>query len=138
MSDRWMDLPTGRRLEQHGHDPNYVGTLGVLRPADEGRLRLARRNLRELREQDVEGQGRFLLDKTTGVELEVITSFVDLADVKLTGATAFAVRDGLLVPLRPKGWKPGVESSYAGEIVGRKATGRDSMPMPVPTGSEFF
>ena len=30
----WMDLPTGRKLEQHG-DPNYQGTIGPLRRADE-------------------------------------------------------------------------------------------------------
>jgi len=120
----WMSLPTGRRLEQPGYDPNYVGTLGVLRPADEGRLRLARRNLREIEQKDIEGQGLHLLDKSSGETLEVITSFVDLVDVKSTGATAFTVRDSLLVPLRPLGWKnERDESHYAGEIVGREAVG---------------
>lgn len=132
MSDIWMDLPTGRKLEQPGHAPNYVGTLGPLRPADEARLRLARRSLREIPEKDIEGQGLHLLDKSSGETLEVITSFVDLIDPKVTGATAFVVRDGLLVPLRPKGWEQEAESSYAGEIGGRKATGRD--PLPMPTG----
>jgi hypothetical protein len=41
--------------------------------------------------------------------------------VKLTGTTALTVREGLLVPLRPKGWEQEAESRYAGEIVGREA-----------------
>jgi hypothetical protein len=41
-------LPTGRKLEQPGYDPNYVGTVGPLRPANEASLRLARKRLREI------------------------------------------------------------------------------------------
>jgi len=138
MSDgkAWFSLPTGRKLEQPDHDPNYIGSLGPLRAADEGRLRLARRTLRELPEKDVEGQGLHLVDKSSGEEFEVITSFVDLVDPKLTGATAFVIRDGWLVPLRPRGWKQESESHYAGTIGGSKATGRE--PMPISTVSEIF
>ena len=133
MSDdsRWMSVPTGRRLEQADYDPRYQGTIGVLRPADEGRLKLARRNLREIEAKDIEGQGLHLLDKSSGETLEVITSFVDLVDVKATGAVAFTIRDGLLVPLRPKGWEQEAESHYAGEIGGRMAEPKDPLPMPV-------
>lgn len=127
-----MSLPTGRKLEQPGYDPNYVGTVGVLRPADEGRLRLARRSLREIAEKDVEGDGIYLHEKSSGETLEVITSFVDLVDVKATGATAFVVRDGLFVPLRPVGWRNEKdESHYAGEIGGRMADPKEPMPMPI-------
>jgi hypothetical protein len=123
---------TGRQLEQPGHDPGYVGTLGPLRRADQARLRLARRNLREIDAGDIEGSGKFLLDKRTGETMEVVTSFVDLVDPRASGVVAFCVRDSLLVPLRPLGWKNEAdESHYAGEIFGRKATGRDPMPMPV-------
>ena len=85
-------IPTGRRLEQPDYDPNYQGTIGPLRRADEARLRLARRSLREIAAKDVEGDGKYLTDTTTGEELEVITSFVDLVDVKQNGATAFTIR----------------------------------------------
>lgn len=130
MSNVWMDLPTGRKLP--GYERGYTGTIGPLRRADAPRLRLARRNLREIPEQDIEGQGLYLLDKTTGETLEVVTSFVDLIDPKLTGTTAFCVRDGLLVPLRPVGWKNEAdESKYVGEFFGRQATGRDPLPMPM-------
>ena len=133
--DRSMSLPTGRRLEEHDYDPSYFGTVGPLSRADEPRLRLARRNLREIAEKDIEGDGKYLLDKKSGETLEVIVNFVDLVDPKLTGATAFTVRDGLLVPLRPRGWKnPADESHYAGEIGGREATARD----PMPTGRVIF
>ena len=90
MTDIWMDLPTGRKLEQP--DPGYVGTIGPLRGADEPSLRLARRNLREIDAKDVEGQGLYLLDKTTGETLEVVTSFVDLIDPKLTVRRLFRPR----------------------------------------------
>jgi hypothetical protein len=127
-----MSLPRGWKVEQPGHDPNYQGTVGVLRRADEARLTLARRNLREIAEQNIEGQGLHLLDKTTGETMEVVTSFVDLVDPKATGVVAFTVRDGWLVPLRPVGWRDEAdESHYAGEFGGRKAEPTDPMPMPV-------
>ena len=128
-------IPTGRKLEQPGHEPGHDGTIRVLNPADVGRLRLARRNLREIEAENLEGEGRYLVDKSSGETLEVIVSFVDLVDVKLTGATAFTIPDGLLVPLRPRGGKnPADESNYSGEIVGREATPRDPLPM---TGLEI-
>ena len=131
MSNVWMDLPTGRKLEQPGHDPGYVGTIGPLRRADAPSLRLARRNLREIPEKHIEGEGRFLLDKSSGETLEVITSFVDLVDPKTSGATAFTIREELLVCLRPVGWRhEGDESHFAGEVYGRKAGPKDPMPMP--------
>ena len=56
-------------------------------------------------------------------------------DPKLTGTTAFCVRAGLLVPLRPVGWKNEAdESRYAGEVYGREAVGSDSLPMPIRSG----
>jgi hypothetical protein len=110
---------------------SYVGTLGPLRPADEGRLRLARKNLREIPAKEIEGDGRYLVDKTSGETLEVITSFFDVVVPKASGAVAFVVRDGLLVPLRPAGWHEAVETREAGEIFRRKATGRDRLPMPI-------
>ena len=128
MTGVWMDLPTGRKLEQPGQDRGYVGEIGPLRRADEKSLQLARRNLREIAEEDIEGQGLYLLDKTTGETLEVVTSFVDLIDPKLTGTTAFCVRDGLLVPLRPVGWKNETdESKYVGEFGGSLATGKERL-----------
>ena len=124
-------IPTGRKLEQPGHDPAHYGTIRVLHPADEGRLKLARRNLREIEAENLEGEGRFLLDKSSGEALEVVVHFVDLVEPKLTGTTAFCVRDGLLVPLRPRGWKnPADESNYAGTIGGRIAEPNDPLPMP--------
>ena len=128
-------IPWGRRLEQPDYDPNYQGTVGVLRPADKGRLKLARRNLREIPEKDIEGQGLHLVEKTSGETWEVITSFVDLVDVRRpvpkhsSSATA-----GSSAPAA--GWKnPADESHYAGEFGGREAVGSD--PMPMPTGLVF-
>ena len=62
----------------------------------------------------------------------MVTSLVDLVDPKSSGAEAFVIRDGLLVPLRPIGWKSDADKSVeAGEIYGREARPKDSMPMPV-------
>jgi hypothetical protein len=126
-----MSLPRGWKVERPSHDPNYVGTIGPLRRADEGSLRLARRRLREIEEKGIEGDGRYLVEKATGEEFEVVTAFVDLTDPKLTGTTAFTVRDGLLVPLRPVGWQAAVETREVGEIFGRKAGPSDPLPRPV-------
>ena len=58
-----------------------------------------------------------------------------MVDPKASGAVAFTVRDSLLVPLRPVGWKHDADESRAvGEIGGRQATGRD----PVPAGPVIF
>jgi hypothetical protein len=132
MSDkRWLSMPRGWKVEQPGHDPNRVGSVGPLRRADKDSLRLARRNLREIAEQDVEGQGRYLLDKTTGDTLEVVTSFVDVIEPKTSGVEAFVVRDGWFVPLRPIGWThPDDKSTRQGEVFGRKAEDNDPMPIP--------
>jgi hypothetical protein len=135
--DRWLSLPTGRRLEQPGgdYDPNTWGRVGPLHRADKESLRLARRNLREIAEKDVEGQGKHLLDRTTGETLEVVTTFVDLVDPKASGAEAFVVRDGWFVPLRPIGWThKDDKTEKQGEVFGRKATGRD----PLPIGPEIL
>ena len=72
-----MSLPRGWKVEQPDHDPDVWGNVGPLRRADAARLRLARRNLREIAEQDIEGQGLHLVEKTTGEEFEMVTSFVD-------------------------------------------------------------
>ena len=117
MSDSvWIDLPVGRRLEQPGYDPRRIGTVGVLRRADEASLRLARRNLREIEEKDIEGQGLHLVERTSGETWEVITSFVDLVDPKSSGAEAFVVRDSLFVPLRPVGWRNEADERAKSEV----------------------
>ena len=79
-----------------------------------------------------EGRGDPL--RSTGETLEVVTSYVDLIDPKLTGTTAFCVRDGLLVPLRPVGWQAPVETKESGEVYCREARGSDPMPMPTRSG----
>ncbi|MDQ3381991.1 MAG: hypothetical protein M3546_17060 [Actinomycetota bacterium] len=123
----WMSLPTGRKLEQPGHDPNYQGTVGVLRPATAERRELLRKRLREL--HDIEGEGLHLTEKSTGEVWEVVTSHFDPIEPAASGVEAFCVRDNLIVPLRPPGWQREGESRVLGEIGGRPATPRDPMPV---------
>ena len=131
MSDkRWMSMPRGWKVEQPDYDPSYQGSVGPLHRADKDSLRLARRNLREIAEQHVEGQGKHLLDRTTGETLEVVTAFVDLINPQASGVEAFVVRDGWFVPLRPLGWKHKEDKSERlGEVGGRPAGPRDPLPM---------
>jgi hypothetical protein len=58
MSDdgRWMSLPTGRKLQGPDSDPRYQGSVGPLRRPDADMLKLARRSLREISEEEIEGQ----------------------------------------------------------------------------------
>ena len=130
-------LPRGWKVEQPDHDPDYQGSVCVLRRPDKATLRLARRNLRELAEGNVEGQGKYLLDRTSGESWEVIVTAVDLHDTKASGAEAFVVRDGWFVPLRPPGWRhEGDTSQLQGEVYGREA--RPDDPMPVPADMRIF
>ncbi len=129
--DRWMSMPSGRKLEQPDYGPDYQGSIGVLRRPDKASLRLARRNMREIPEAEIEGQGLHLVERTTGETWKVVTSHVDLADPRSSGAEAFVVRGGWFVPLRSPDWRSeGDKTVAAGEIYGREAEPKDSMPMP--------
>ncbi len=131
-NDRWLSVPSGRRLDPPDFDPAYVGSIGVLRRADEARLRLARKYAREIPEKDIEGDGKHLVDRTNGEQFEAVVSFVDWVDLKASGVVAFVIRDSLLVPLRPAGWVSDADTShYVGEFSGRRAEPKDPMPMPV-------
>jgi hypothetical protein len=134
--NRWLSMPRGRKLEQPGFDPRYQGSVGVLRKADESSLRLARRDLREIAEEEIDGQGLRLVERTSGQEWEVVTAAVDLIDPKASGVEAFCVRDGLFVPLRPIGWThAGDKTERLGEVGSRPARGDD--PMPMSSGLEI-
>jgi hypothetical protein len=125
-------LPRGWRVEESDYDPDYQGSVGPLRRPDAASLRLARRNLREIPEKHIEGQGLHLVEKRSGQTWEVVTSLVDLVDTKSSGAEAFVIRDEWFVPLRPLGWKHERDESVAvGEVYGREARPKDPMPMPV-------
>jgi len=123
----WMPLPTGRKLEQPGHDPNHVGTLSVFRRADAQRLAQARKRLHEVHIE--EGQQGLRLREKSGQEWEICTAFYDPVDPKASGVEAFCVRDNLIVPLRPVGWQPERESRVLGEVGGREAGPREPMPV---------
>jgi hypothetical protein len=117
-------------------DPRYQGSVGVLRRADKEMLRLARRSLREIPEQDIDGQGLHLVERTSGETLEVVTAFVDLIDPQASGVEAFVVRDGWFVALGRPGWPhPADKSERFGEAYGRQAEPRD--PLPVPVGPVY-
>jgi hypothetical protein len=107
-----INIPTGRRLEGPDTPPELQGTIGPFRPAEKERLRLPRRHLREIQTKDIEGQRKYLVERTSGESFEVLTRFVDLTDPKASGAEAFVVRDGLLVPLAPRGSTHGLTESH--------------------------
>lgn len=117
----------GRKLETDGQADGVYGELRRFPRADPERISLARRLLREV---EVEGHGKHLFDTTTGETFEVITSFVDLADPAPSGASAFTVRDGLLVPLRTPGTGNKSETKMLGEMgSGRLAGPGDARPL---------
>jgi hypothetical protein len=105
----------GRKLETSDWPANLLGTNRVLQPADEDRLRLARRNLREIPEEELERLGPRHFRDEDGTEFEIPHGFVDLADPRPTGAEAFCVRDGYIVPLRPRGERAPERSVIVGE-----------------------
>jgi hypothetical protein len=89
MSDDWMSLPVGRRLEAAPDRP--AGRFGVLRPAtDELRAALRKHSVREIPEDKIERHegGRYWTDVETGEELELVRGFVDPASPGATGCLA--------------------------------------------------
>jgi len=121
-------IPTGRRLEGPDTPENLVGTLRVLQGASDDVVALARRNLREYAEGELEVEGERFRDRASGVELEIVGSHVDLVDPGASGATGFVVRDSLLVPLRPRGAGGRVERSQELGVMGaRQVTGREPL-----------
>lgn len=130
-------LPRGWKVEEPELDPDHVGGVGVLRRADKHSLRLARRNLHEFKEADIEGQGLHLTDRTSGETWEVVVTHVDLLDPASSGVQAFVVRDGWFVALRPLGWKDERDTS---QVIGEAYVGRVAEPadaVPVPAGLEI-
>jgi hypothetical protein len=61
-----------------------------------------------------------------------VIATVDLVDPASSRATAFSVRDGWFVPLRPIGWKDERDTAQVlGEVEpGREARGDDPLPVP--------
>ncbi len=103
MTDIFGGVPTGRRLDEESlHPPGRIGLVGVLRPATKELVELLRRRLREIDDADLVQDGKVLTDTSDGSEYVVVTSFMDPVDPAEARVEAFAVRDHLIVPLRPR------------------------------------
>ena len=104
MSDVWMDLPTGRKVE--GAPDRPAATFGILRPATtELCAALRKHNVREIPENKIvrhEG-GRYWTDTESGEELEIVLSSVDPASPDQASCVAFTIRDKLIVPFKKAG-----------------------------------
>ncbi len=95
-------LPTGRKLDTPGAREVVFSVGGGLTPADDHRLRMARRNFTEATAEDFLTEGRYATDKVTGTRYRIVRFDPALSeDPTATGVTVFYVADGWLVYLRP-------------------------------------
>jgi hypothetical protein len=111
----------GRKLENPNAPTGLLGTIGTLRRASGETLKAARRHLREIPGRTFESFERVgprqWRDPDSGAEWELVRGFVDLTDPASSRATAFVIRDGLLVPLKPAGTRPEEKTTVIGDMV---------------------
>lgn len=126
MSDQaWGTLPTGRVLETPDRPKDYMGTIGVLRPATDKAVQAARKHFIEADLEDFERNGTRWIDKGTGEPYRVVRAAVlESLDPK-RHASVFVVADNLLWFLKREGEESVVDSVEIGEVGGRQVSGRE-------------
>jgi len=122
MTEAWMDVPHGRKLEGAAGPGKW--TLGVLRTASPEYVELCRRQWPEARADDF-AWGRKVVDRATGVEYRIVTSdpFANGAP-RDSAVVAFCIRDGFVVLLRRRG-EASAKVTEIGVVSGSRATGRE-------------
>jgi hypothetical protein len=111
----------GRQLPSFvGGKRGVLATIRSLQPASDDRVALARRNLREINDVDLERTAaRRFRHRETGEEWLIPHGFVDLVDP--AAASAFCIRDELIVPLQKIGEEPQGETQGVGQMSARRA-----------------
>jgi hypothetical protein len=116
-------LPTGWQLETETAPQGSLGTIRVLQPASEALVRSLKRRIREIPEEQLTQDGSEWVDESSGERFELVTSFVDYVDPKVSGVTAFTIRGECILMLRPvDSADPREQSVEFGDMAGRRVT----------------
>jgi hypothetical protein len=122
MSNYGLDVgpaPTGRRLPSMTGPQGVFGTVRVLQVASDDNLALARRNLREISDGDLERVEPRRFRDEAGQEWLVPQGFTNLYDT--SAVEAFTVRGDAIVPLQRVEQRPNEQTQAIGEMRGRQA-----------------
>ena len=124
MSEYPFALPTARRLEQDsdGYADGVVFSVSMFPRATAARIEAARRNVREVLEENLDRTTDPWTDKATGERLELVRSYFNIIDPAESGAVAFTISDGNILGLRPSGYEQPVTSQFVGNLGGGRAT----------------
>ena len=130
-----IGLPTARRLEQDSDElpDGVVFSVSQFPRATAARVAAARRNVREVLEEDLDRTTDPWTDKLTGERLELVKSYFNVIDPAECGATAFVISDGNLLGLRPMATSIRLPASSSATWVG---VGHEVVCRGVPRGKK--
>jgi hypothetical protein len=112
-------MPTGRRLPSVTGPQGVFGVIRNLQTASDDNLALARRNLREISDEDLERLAPRRFRDKAGQEWQVPPGFTNLYDA--SAIEAFTVRGGNIVPLQRVEQGPSEQTQPIGEMRARRA-----------------
>jgi hypothetical protein len=131
---KWLELPTGRKLERPDRPDNYAGSINVLQKATPERVAVARRHWTEAKRDDFAIDGREWRDRASGEQYRIAKyDPLQSLDPKTSNISAFLQSDGMLVFL----YKVGADDKSVqtrvvlGEVGAYKAAGHEPLGMPL-------
>ncbi len=126
MSDPYAlgNVPTERRLEQDSDGLPDGVTFSVSRfpHATKARIAAARKNVREVLDENLDRTTDPWTDRETGEAYEMVRGFFNIVAPAESGAVAFTVSDGNIIGLRPAGYDGDTTSTFIGNLGGGRAT----------------
>jgi hypothetical protein len=133
---KWMELPTGRKLEAPDRPENYYGSIDVLQKATPDRVAVARRHWTEAKRDDFTVDGRNWRDRASGEHYRIAKydPLIGL-DPKTNNISAFLVSDGMIVFLYRVGAEDkSVQRVVLGEVGAREVAGHEPLGMAASQG----
>ena len=86
------------------------------------RIAAARKNAREILDENLDRSTDPWTDRETGETYELVREFFNIVDPGASGAVAFTVSDGNILGLRPAGYEDEVTSVHVGNLGGGRVS----------------
>jgi hypothetical protein len=113
-----VGLPTARRLEKDtdGLADDVVFSVSQFPRATPQRIEAARKNVREVLDENLDRSVEPWRDVEMGEELELVRGWFNIVAPEESGAVAFCVSDGNILGLRRAGYEHPVKSQFVGNL----------------------
>ena len=113
-------LPEGRRLDEpsDGLSKGVVFNISKFPRATPQRVAAARKNAREVLDENLDRSTDPWTDRETGETYELVREFFNIVDPGASGAVAFTISDGNLLGLRSAGYEEQVTTVHVGYMRG--------------------